>query len=407
MSSAESNPVLLPSADARPVGSAGAAEARAAWAPAADARDDDPRRARAWLEVDIAALVRNARRVADRARVPLLPMVKAEAYGLGALAVARALQPLRPWGFGVASVAEGEALRAGGIAERVMIFTPLLPGDLPRAHAAGLVPSLHRAGDVRAWAALGGGAWHLAIDTGMARAGVRWDDPALAEGALGAALRAHPPEGAYTHFHSADEADGSRAEQETRFRAAVARLPARPPLLHAENSPAVAFGPGASPWDLVRPGIFLYGSGGDAAIAPEPVAHLRARVVDLRTVRDGEGVSYGATWRARGDRRIATVAAGYADGYRRALSGRGVALLHGREVPVAGRVTMDMTMLDVTGVPCAVGDVATLLGRDGDRVLGVDAVAARGDLSPYELLAGLRLRLPHLAPAPTDPIPAP
>jgi alanine racemase len=119
-------------------------------------------------------------------------------------------------------------------------------------------------------------------------------------------------------------------------------------------------------------------------------------VVDLRELRAGDTVSYGATWRAPGPRRIATVAAGYADGYRRALAAHGVALLDGREVPVAGLVTMDMTMLDVTGVPCAVGDVATLLGRDGDRVLTVADVAGRGDLSPYELLAGLRLRLPHV-----------
>jgi alanine racemase len=125
------------------------------------------------------------------------------------------------------------------------------------------------------------------------------------------------------------------------------------------------------------------------------VAALRARVVDLRDVAAGEPVSYGATWRAAGPRRIATVAAGYADGYRRSLSNRGVALVAGREVPIAGRVTMDMTMLDVTGVPCAVGDVATLLGRDGERVLTADDVAARADVSPYELLAGLRLRVPH------------
>jgi alanine racemase len=232
----------------------------------------------------------------------------------------------------------------------------------------------------------------------MARAGVRWDG--LDDELLGA-VRAHPPEGAYTHFHSAERGDGSRELQEGRFRAALAALPARPRLVHAENSPAVTRR-GASEWDLVRPGLYLYGAScagddppSDVLPAPEPVAHLRARVVDVRDLRAGEPVSYGATWRAPGPRRIATVAAGYADGYRRALSGRGVALVGGREAPVVGLVTMDMTMLDVTDAPCTVGDVATLLGRDGDRVLTVDDVARRGDLSPYELLAGLRLRVPH------------
>ena len=364
--------------------------------------------ARAWLDVDLAALVQNARRVRVRAGVPLLPMVKAEAYGLGATPVARALLSLGPqhvWGLGVASVAEGETLREAGVDARIVVFTPLVGDDLARAASAGLTPSLHRPGDVRRWAACRGEAWHLAIDTGMARAGVRWD--AFDDDLLGA-VRAHPPEGAYTHFHSAERADGTRETQEARFRAVLARLPARPPIVHAENSPAVARG-GRSSWDLVRPGLYLYGAScvvddgtpgpaarDDVLAPPEPVAHLRARVVDLRDVRGGESVSYGGTWRAPGPRRIATVAAGYADGYRRALSSRGIAVVRGLDVPVVGRVTMDMTMLDVTDVPCMIGDVATLLGRDGDRVLTVDDVARRGDLSPYELLTGLHLRVPHL-----------
>ena len=107
-------------------------------------------------------------------------------------------------------------------------------------------------------------------------------------------------------------------------------------------------------------------------------------------------MSYGATWRSPGTRRIATVPVGYADGYRRALSNRGVALLGGRRIHVAGRVTMDMTMLDVTDTDAALGDVVTLLGRDGDEVVTVSELAALGDLSPYELLTGLRTRLPRL-----------
>ena len=115
-------------------------------------------------------------------------------------------------------------------------------------------------------------------------------------------------------------------------------------------------------------------------------------VVEIRDVANGESVSYSATYYAEGERRIATVAAGYADGVRRALSNRGQALVRGRRVPIAGAVTMDMTMLDVTGAPCEVGDVATFLGRDGGDLLDVTSVAATADLSPYELLVGLRLR---------------
>jgi alanine racemase len=238
----------------------------------------------------------------------------------------------------------------------------------------------------------------------MARAGVRWD--ALGDD-LVAAARAHPPEGAFTHFHSADCADGTREAQEARFAAALARLPARPLLLHAENSPAVVRGGrprGTSSARAVpvRRVVRVDDGGrrcgrvaGATLGRPEPVAHLRARVVDVRDVRAGESVSYGATWRARGrggsrpSRRGTRTATAGALGPRRGAGG-------GREAPVVGRVTMDMTMLDVTDAPCAVGDVATLLGRDGDRVLTVDDVARRGDLSPYELLAGLRLRVPHV-----------
>jgi alanine racemase len=384
---AESNPAVL-----APTGVARHAAAGRGVVARAGSDDGHPDRQRAWVDVDLAALVRNAARIAAHANRPILPMVKADAYGLGAVPAARALEALSPWGLGVATVAEGEALRAAGIARRIVVFTPLLRSELPRARAAGLTPALHRADDVDAWAALGGEAWQLSIDTGMSRAGVRWD---ALDGALLDAVRRHPPEGAFTHFHSADTDDASRAEQEARFDDAIARLPARPRVLHAENSPGAERASGGSRWDVVRPGVFVYGVSAGERLAPEPVAHLRARVVDVRDVRAGETVSYGAAWRADGPRRIATVAAGYADGYRRSLSGRGVALLDGRRVPVAGRVTMDMTMLDVTGVPCAVGDVVTLIGRDGDAVLTVADVAARADLSPYELLTGLRARVPH------------
>src|SRR5207253_3257728 len=147
-----------------------------------------------------------------------------------------------------------------------------------------------------------------------------------------------PPEGVFTHFHSADTDQASRATQERRFRAALDALPlaTRPSLLHAENSPGIEHAEGPSQWSIARPGVFLYGVGSGGAVDVEPVAHLRARVVDVHTVRAGETVSYGATWTAPNDRTIATVACGYADGYRRVLGNRGVALLHGERVPVVG-----------------------------------------------------------------------
>ncbi|HEX5580367.1 MAG TPA: alanine racemase [Gemmatimonadaceae bacterium] len=346
--------------------------------------------ARAWVEVDLGALVRNGAALARRAGVPLLPMVKADAYGLGAVPVARALERLDPWGFGVATVDEGRELRAAGIERPILVFTPILPEQFAAAEALGITPTLHRADDIRWWGARGR-AWHLAIDTGMNRAGIAWDRV----GELADVIRAYPPEGAFTHFHSADLADDSVPRQEERFRAALAALPVRPAQLHAENSPRLER-TAHSPWTLARPGVFLYGVDSGCDVACEPVVSVRARVVDLRMVPDGETVSYGGSWRAAGDRRVATLSVGYGDGYRRALSNCGRVLIGGRAASVAGFVTMDMTMVDVTDVPCAVGDVATLLGTDGAERLTLWDVARTGGISPYEVLTSLRGRLPRL-----------
>jgi len=320
-------------------------------------------------------------------------MIKADAYGLGAVAVARALESLEPWGFGVATLGEAEELRAAGVQRRILIFTPILPHDLHDAIRLGATPTFGTAELILAWHEAGGGSWHLAIETGMHRAGIEW----WRVTDLFDALRAAPPEGAFTHFHSADVDDATLDLQEARFREAVERLPARPPYLHAENSPAIQRR-SPSPWDLARPGVSMYGVGGTVwpEFTPEPVAHLRARVVELHDVRDGESVSYNATWRAAGPRRVATLAVGYADGYRRLFANRGEAIIRGRRVPVVGRVTMDMTMVDVTGIDCQCGDVATLLGRADSEHIDINEIAARVDILSYELLVGLKLRAPRI-----------
>ncbi|HEY7237160.1 MAG TPA: alanine racemase [Gemmatimonadaceae bacterium] len=348
---------------------------------------------RAWVEIDLGALLRNAARVAEYSSARLLPMVKADAYGLGATRIACALEELDPWGFGVATVAEGDELRRAGIERPIVVFTPLLIEELDAARRARLTPTLGGAAAIHEWSRTGL-PWQLAIDTGMNRAGVSWRDV----GTLRDAIANAPPEGVFTHFHSAERADRTREEQEQRFARALAELPVRPAMIHAENSPAVARrrASGTS-WTVARPGIFLYGvgSGDDAAIAPDPVVSLRARVVDMRVIQAGDTVSYGATFRADSPRRIATLAIGYADGYRRALSNVGTVLVRGRRARVAGLVTMDMTMIDVTDVECAIGDVATLIGADGQDQLTVASVAAAGGLSPYEVLTSLRSRLPR------------
>jgi alanine racemase len=346
---------------------------------------------RAWVDIDLGALRRNGVAIATRAGVPLVPMVKADGYGLGAVRVARALEELDPWGYGVATVREGDELRRIGITRPIIVFTPVLLTDLDAVRRAALRPALETREAIERWSVTRA-PWHLSIDTGMGRAGIRWTD--VAE--LRDLLELSPPEGAFTHFHSAELDDGSRAEQERRFEEAIASLPLRPMLLHADNGAAAARS-GHSRWDLVRPGIFLYGvgSGPTALVQPEPVASVRARVVATRWLEAGDTVSYLATYRATTRRRIATLPLGYADGYRRSFSNKASVLLNGRRAPVAGLVTMDMTMIDVTDLSCEIGDVATLVGRDGEDIITFDELAAVSGLSPYELLTGLRQRLPR------------
>jgi alanine racemase len=344
---------------------------------------------RAWVDIDLGALLRNAAVMATHARVPLLPMVKADAYGLGAVRVARALEQLEPWGFGVATISEGEELRHAGVMRPIVVFTPLLVGDFDAAARADLTPCLSERDAIQQWQATRR-PWHLAIDTGMSRAGIQWNETHR----IRDLLSEHAPQGVFTHFHSAESDPASRAEQERRFDIALESLPVRASMIHAENS-AAAEHRAPSKWTLARPGIFLYGvsSGHDPDIVPQPVVSVRARVVDLRTIPAGEAVSYGATYRSSSERRIATLAIGYADGYRRALSNRGEVLIHGRRAPVVGVVTMDMTMIDVTGLACDIGDVATLIGADDGESIDVAEVARLGALSPYEVLTGLRGRL--------------
>jgi alanine racemase len=189
--------------------------------------------------------------------------------------------------------------------------------------------------------------------------------------------------------------DGTIEQQTQRFRDALAALPSVPAVLHVENSAAIER-TSPSPWSFTRPGVFLYGVGSGGTITPEPVVSFRASIVAMNDLKIGETVSYDATWTAVRPSRIATVAAGYADGYRRSLSNAGSILVNGRRAKVVGTVTMDMTMIDVTDLPCERGNIATLIGRDGDQEIRVPDLATASGLSPYEILTGLRARAPRV-----------
>jgi alanine racemase len=404
--------------------------------------DLDPRRLRAWMEVDRQALASNLRRVRSvlegvtgAGKAPgLLPMVKAEGYGVGALGAVEALRPVGVAGFGVAAVDEGLALRAAGIREPIQVFSPLLPRDVGRALAAGMTPSLSDSRTLASLESGAEGAFEVELDTGMGRAGVLLPGAGLPVGAgtdpEGWATElvdrvAEGPlrwDGVFTHLHSADEeepvARASVQAQVERFQAAVRVLDrvreARglPPLrTHVANSAgALRFPELMASFDRVRPGVTLYGGGVGADQGLAQVVAVRARVVRVVQVVAGTTAGYGATYRASRSERWATLALGYGDGLPRALSGKGWALVQGVRVPMVGRISMDMCVVDVTEVPGAgVGDVATLVGQDGDQAISLDEVAEAAGTIHYEILTGWAPRLPRIwhgggaDPAPPPP----
>jgi len=342
---------------------------------------------RAWVEVDLAAIVANARRVAAVAGTRLMPMVKANGYGLGAVTVARALDPIDPWGFGVATMAEAAELRAAQIGRAILLFTPILPEWIAAAAHLRVTPVICDVGALRHWLeAAPDRAFHVGIDTGMARAGIAHDDHAALAEARELLARRKGYEGICTHFHSAETDPAATARQWDRLQTTIRALGPRPPMVHAANSVAALAGPQLA-GDLVRPGIFLYG-GRAGPHEPLPAARFSARIVATRTVRRGETVSYGATWRAPHDVVIATLAAGYADGIPRTLSGVGAVEVDGRRYPIRGRVTMDMTLVEADrGVE--VGAVGTIFGG----LVSLDEQARNAGTISYELLTRISPRV--------------
>jgi alanine racemase len=288
------------------------------------------------------------------------------------------------------------------------VFSPLAPQAVATAAAASLVATISDVGGLEQWAAAaqthGPLEFHVEIDTGMGRAGFDWRETPR----WSAAVRARCGErlrwtGVYTHFHGADSPDpAATAAQWARLQDALAQLPvSREDLMvHASNSAGALRWP-AYAADAVRPGIFLYGgrpaTEAGELVTPRPVVALRARLVLVRDVPPGSTVGYGATHVSRGWERWGTLGIGYGDGLPRRLGNRGSALVRGQRVRFVGRISMDMTVVDITAVPEAVvGDVVTLIGSDRAAHITVDDVAALAETISYEILTGLRPRLPRV-----------
>jgi alanine racemase len=370
-------------------------------------------------EVDLGAVRRNVARLRATMGpgVALYGVVKADAYGHGAVAVGQALAPLCD-ALAVSLVEEGLELRGAGITCPILVLGADYGGHHSEVLEEGLVPVVYDLADLDRFGAVpvrrrsravavGPRAEdetvevHIKIDTGMHRLGlVERDLPALLH-----QMRRNPrlrTAGLCTHLSSADLADESATwEQLARFDGCLALLREQgcsPQVVHAANS-AAAVRFAAARFGAVRPGLALYGGMPSSVVARpdlEPALALRTRVMALHDVPPGAGVSYGGQWRAVRPSRIATLPLGYADGYPRHVRQAEV-LVRGRRAPVAGAVCMDMMMVDVTEVPgAAVGDAVTLVGRDGQEQIGVDDLAAWAGTVNYEILCGISKRVPRI-----------
>jgi alanine racemase len=375
-------------------------------------------------EVDLPALRHNlaaARTLAGKAQV--LAVVKANAYGHGAVPVARCLEAEGVTCLGVALVEEGLELRNAGVKAPILVLGGSYEGGYELLVAYDLTPTVFQLEHVArlSYAAAAQGKpqvkAHLKVDTGMGRIGVAMDAlPEFLERARG-----YPNvvlDGLASHYASADLSDAGQAqapagggrftrEQLARFKEALAVVRAKgyaPTWRHLSNSAGVLDVPGAHDGldlNLVRPGIMLYGLSPAGWLADRadlrPVLSWKTGITHLKTVPKGTPISYGSTWVAPAEAVIATLPIGYADGYSRAYSSRASVLVRGRRVPIAGRVCMDMCMVDVTGVEgVQVGDEAVLLGRQGGEQIRAEELAALAQTIHYEVLCGVGARVPRV-----------
>jgi len=360
-----------------------------------------------WAEIDLGAVAHNVRALKSLTSGGTLFMavVKSDGYGHGASEVAQAALESGADRLGVATVDEGVKLRKAGITAPVQVLSEPPATSVPALLRYGLRPAVfsYEFAAALSRAAVSAGVdvpFHLKVNTGMNRIGVEWAEAA----AFARSLRELPGialEGVFTHFATADVlGDWDFERQLERFGKAVGELRKcgiDPGIVHAANSPATILHPHAR-LGMVRCGIALYGlhpcDATRSRIDLRPAMSVKARVIQVRRVPMGEGVSYGLTWRAASPAVIATLPLGYADGVRRGLSGEMRVLLDGVECRQVGRVCMDQLMVEVPrGLEVAVGDEAVLVGRQGDTVLTMDDQAALVQTINYEVACGYGARL--------------
>ncbi len=361
-----------------------------------------------WLQVDLDALAENMRKVRNRAGTDVLAVVKADAYGLGAVTVARALEDSCAF-FGTANISEALELRRSGIQKPILILGRVPISAYPLAVAEDIRVPIFIYEDALALSqeAVRQGKtanFHFVVDTGMSRIGFQATEEAAQMCAEICKLPNLCAEGLFSHYATADSADLTSAnEQLALFESFAQQLEERGihiPIRHLNNSAGIINFPGKQ--DMVRSGIVQYGMYPsdelDTELLPvKPVMEWIAKVVYVKTLPAGRQISYGGCYTTTRDTVVATLPVGYADGYRRSLTDKGHVLIHGKKAPIIGRICMDQMMVDVTDIPdVKIGDHAVLIGHSGNEQITVDYLAQLTGTLNYEIICGISRRTPRV-----------
>lgn len=365
---------------------------------------------RSWVEVSRPRIAANFRaiRSAVGEHVEIMPVVKADAYRHGAIEVSRTLEEQGARWLAVSNTEEGVQLRDAGIKSRILVMADFLPFTRETMLAYGLTPVIHTLEDLAELNRLAQVReekirFHFKVDSGLSRLGVRWDAPGLAE-AIAEASHLEL-EGLMSHFASAANYQIKQTEEQIaafdRFRRHLSSLGITPRYAHLSASIPVAYGRKAAFRDMVRPGHAIYGYVSPArGHAPArildvaPALSWRATVLSVKDIPAGACIGYGGMFRATEPMRVATLAAGYADGIPHKLSNRGSVIVHGQLAPIVGAVSMDMTTVDVTRVPkTRIGDAVTLLGSEGNVQIDAQQIAKIAGTISYSVLCGIHARV--------------
>ena len=361
-----------------------------------------------WVEIDLDAIEQNFEAVCKKAAVPAMAVIKADAYGHGAIPVARLLQDKCAF-FGVSSMLEAMELRQAGLRTPILIlgYTPV--HAFPAAIREGIRPTIFRWEDALALskAAVEAGItapFHFAVDTGMSRIGFQPTEKSADICAKIAQLPGLNAEGLFSHFATADCEDlsraGKQAERFARFDAMLKERGVEIPIRHLDNSAGLMNFD--RHYEMVRSGIVTYGMYPSGEVSPEllalkPALKWLSRITHIKTLPAGREIGYGGTYVTTKDTVVATIPVGYADGYRRNLSGRFHVLIRGRKAPILGRICMDQLMVDVTGIPdAALHDQVVLVGQSEEETITVEEIAEVADSFNYEFVCGISRRVPRI-----------